>query len=142
MVIPVKAKVLVENTCVRKVFGVDPDIHIDDITANIPSSIRSISCVRRGNTLRATFEGTTAPEELFLFKQRRPVRTCLPRPLQCTRCGVYGHATATCSSDRRCLRCGRGHSEGPCTTENPRCLNCECSHPANEPRCSSWQLQR
>ncbi|KAH7957261.1 hypothetical protein HPB52_016733 [Rhipicephalus sanguineus] len=135
-------KVLVDNTCVGEVFGVDPDIHLEDITSNISSSVGIISCTRRGNTLRVTFEGTTAPEELLLFKQRRAVRACLSRPLQCTRCGVYGHAAATCSRDRHCLRCGRGHTEGPCTAENPRCLNCKGRHPANEPRCSSWQLQR
>ncbi|KAH7986884.1 hypothetical protein HPB52_024664 [Rhipicephalus sanguineus] len=140
--IPVKVKVLVENTCMGEVFGVDPDIHLEDITSNISSSVGIVSCTRRGNTLRVTFEGITAPEELILFKQRRPVRACLPRPLQCNRCGVYGHAAATCSRDRRCLRCGRSHTEGPCTAENPRCLHCKGRHPANEPRCSSWQLQR
>ncbi|KAH7976271.1 hypothetical protein HPB52_010440 [Rhipicephalus sanguineus] len=100
------------------------------------------SCVRRGNAVHITFSGTVVPAEVHLYKQRRPVRARLPRPLQCARCGIYGHATATCARDRRCLRCGKSHAEGPCPSERPRCLNCQGTHAANEPRCSSWQIQR
>ncbi|KAH7934439.1 hypothetical protein HPB52_024197 [Rhipicephalus sanguineus] len=63
-------------------------------------------------------------------------------PLQCTRCGRYGHATATCLLDERCLRCGASHAAEPCTAEQPRCVNCNGNHASTDPRCSSWQLQR
>ncbi|KAH7955734.1 hypothetical protein HPB52_003417 [Rhipicephalus sanguineus] len=98
--------------------------------------------VTTGNSLHVTFEGSEVPSEIYLFKQRRPIRARLPRPLQCVRCGQYGHATATCTRNGRCLRCGRNHTDGPCTAERPRCGNCQGPHASNEPRCPSWQLQR
>ncbi|KAH7955757.1 hypothetical protein HPB52_003741 [Rhipicephalus sanguineus] len=150
--IPVKAKILETDTCVGTIYGVDADIDADELAAIIDSSVPLVSCVRRGNAVHITFSGTVVPAEVHLYKQRRPVRAKvprgtlvrarLPRPLQCARCGIYGHATATCARDRRCLRCGKSHAEGPCPSERPRCLNCQGTHAANEPRCSSWQIQR
>ncbi|KAH7947237.1 hypothetical protein HPB52_008557 [Rhipicephalus sanguineus] len=104
--VKVRSKILTTNTCVGLVFGVDSRFDAESISANISSSVPVTSCVRRGKCLTITFEGTTVPKEIFLYKQRRLVRPRLPRPLQCTRCGRYGHATATCSLDERCLRCG------------------------------------
>ncbi|KAH7956390.1 hypothetical protein HPB52_008787 [Rhipicephalus sanguineus] len=140
--IPVKAKILETDTCVGTIYGVDADIAAEELAAIIDSSVPLESCVRRGNAVHITFSGTVVPAEVHLYKQRRPVRARLPRPLQCARCGIYGHATATCARDRRCLRCGKSHAEGPCPSERPRCLNCQGTHAANEPRCSSWQIQR
>ncbi|KAH7984333.1 hypothetical protein HPB52_019454 [Rhipicephalus sanguineus] len=140
--VKVRSKILTTNTCVGLVFGVDPRFDAEAISANICSSVPVTSCVRRGKCLTITFEGTTVPKEIFLYKQRRLVRPRLPRPLQCTRCGRYGHATATCSLDERCLRCGASHAAEPCTAEQPRCVNCNGNHASTDPRCSSWQLQR
>ncbi|KAH7969364.1 uncharacterized protein LOC125757414 [Rhipicephalus sanguineus] len=140
--VKVRSKILTPNTCVGLVFGVDPRFDAEAISANICSSVPVTSCVRRGKCLTITFEGTTVPKEIFLYKQRRLVRPRLPRPLQCTRCGRYGHATATCSLDERCLRCGASHAAEPCTAEQPRCINCNGNHASTDPRCSSWQLQR
>ncbi|KAH7967956.1 hypothetical protein HPB52_004397 [Rhipicephalus sanguineus] len=140
--VPVRAKLLAYNTCVGVVFGVYTTIELDELSSNIVSPAPVISCLRRGNSLHVTFMGTEVPSELYLFKQRRPIRARLPRPLQCVRCGQYGHATATCTRNGRCLRCGKNHTDVPCTAEHPRCVNCQGMHASNEPRCPSWQLQR
>lgn len=79
-------------------YGVDPDTATDNITTNTVSTVDVVSCVHRGNTVHVTFAGTDVPTEIHLFKQRRPVRARLSRPFQCARCGVYGHATTTCST--------------------------------------------
>ncbi|KAH7973161.1 hypothetical protein HPB52_022167 [Rhipicephalus sanguineus] len=49
--------------------------------------------------------GNTPPTEVALFKHARKVRAQRPRPLQCGKCGGYGHCNARCTSSPRCLRC-------------------------------------
>ncbi|KAH7936270.1 hypothetical protein HPB52_021311 [Rhipicephalus sanguineus] len=138
----VRSKLLTTNTCVGLVFGVDSRSDAEAISVNISSSVPVTSFVRRGKCLTITFEGTTVPKEIFLYKQRRLVRPRLPRPLQCTRCGRNGHATATCLLDECCLHCGGNHAAEPCTAEQPRSVTCNGNHASTDPRCSSWQLQR
>ncbi|KAH6919398.1 hypothetical protein HPB50_029614 [Hyalomma asiaticum] len=141
--VPVRVRVLSRNSCEGLLFGVDPDIDIVDVARNIESPAAPVlSCVRRGDCVVIQFSGTSPPDEIALFKQRRPVRARLPRPLQCERCGVYGHATATCSRDVRCLRCGGGHVASSCSAPKPRCINCRGQHPSTEPRCPVWQRER
>ncbi|KAH7979242.1 hypothetical protein HPB49_008808 [Dermacentor silvarum] len=77
-----------------------------------------------------------------MCKQRRLVRPRLPRPLQFGRCGVFGHAEATCSRDARCIRCGGFHDTSACTAQRPRCINFAGVHATLEPRCPNWQLER
>lgn len=68
--VTVKSKQLAISTCVDMVCGVDPHTDAEDIAANITSPVPIISCARRGKCLTLTFEGTTVPPEILLFKQR------------------------------------------------------------------------
>lgn len=53
------------------------------------------------------------------------------RPLQCYRCGEFGHVRFSCKAkiDRKesCYNCGdvQGHSARMCKSEEPRCIVCE-----------------
>ncbi|KAH7949313.1 hypothetical protein HPB49_007677 [Dermacentor silvarum] len=140
--VPVRAKVLAKNTCSGTIFGVDTAFDVDTIRENIEAPVAVLSCARSGRNVTVRFAGNMVPGDVLLFKQRRLVRPRLPRPLQCGRCGAFGHAEATCSRDARCLRCGGSHDTSSCTAQRPRCINCTGGHATLEPRCPNWQLER
>ncbi|XP_075730248.1 uncharacterized protein LOC119163142 [Rhipicephalus microplus] len=77
----VMAKPPTDNTCVGVVYGVDEYLDATDIAANIDLAVPVVSCTRRGWCVIITFEGTTVPSKVFLFKLCSPVRPRLPRPL-------------------------------------------------------------
>ncbi|KAH7960711.1 hypothetical protein HPB49_022516 [Dermacentor silvarum] len=131
-----------KNVCTGVVFGVDPTFDCDTLAQNIESSAPIVACARSGRNLVVKFAGSTAPSEVALFKQQRPVRPRRPRPLQCTNCGRYGHVAPTCTGQSRCLRCGGSHSMAECTAPHPKCINCNGRHIATEPRCPRWQQER
>ncbi|KAK8783202.1 hypothetical protein V5799_015457 [Amblyomma americanum] len=105
--IKVRAKEAGGNTCTGRVFRVDRTLSAENILSGIESKVPVLACSRSGNDVILRFAGTHPPEEIYLFKLRRPVRARQPRPLQCLQCGVIGHATAACTAKPRCLRCGR-----------------------------------
>ncbi|KAH8032757.1 hypothetical protein HPB51_001455 [Rhipicephalus microplus] len=136
----VRAKQVDLNSCVGMVFGVDPAIPYEYFADNIASPMPLVFGVRRGTCLSLTFTGTTIPLYIVLYKQKRPVRP-RPRPMQCSRCDRFGHATATCSEDEQCLRCGIKHAPGLCAA-HPHCINCRVKHPTTKPLCPARQLHR
>ncbi|KAH7949028.1 hypothetical protein HPB49_004233 [Dermacentor silvarum] len=140
--VPVRAKALAKNTCSGTIFGVDTAFDADTIRENIEAPVAVLSCARSGRNVTVRFAGNMVPGDVLLFKQRRLLRPRLPRPLQCGRCGAFGHAEATCSRDARCLRCGGSHDTSSCTAQRPRCINCTGGHATLEPRCPNWQLER
>ncbi|KAH7954182.1 hypothetical protein HPB49_016254 [Dermacentor silvarum] len=71
--------------------------------------------------------------------EMRPSR---PRPLQCLRCGCYGHATATCRRPVRCQRCGGPHQTESCCSSRVRCLYSGGIHPSDSPNCQLRQRER
>ncbi|KAH7985770.1 hypothetical protein HPB49_026280 [Dermacentor silvarum] len=130
----VRAKALILNTCTGTLFDVDPTFDGATIYEGLESSVPVLAVTRSGDVVTLRFAGSSVPEEVLLFRRRRAVRPRLPRPLQCGRCGLFGHATVTCSRDPRCLHA--------CTVERHRCLHCGGAHAATEPRCPQWQLER
>ncbi|KAK8771203.1 hypothetical protein V5799_025554 [Amblyomma americanum] len=140
--IKVRAKEAGGNSCTGRVFRVDRALSTEDIMSGIECKVPVLACTRSGNDIILRFAGTHPPEEVSLFKLRRPVRARLPRPLQCLQCGVIGHATAVCTAKPRCLRCGRDHHKSRCDSPRPRCINCNGTHTSTEPRCPRWQQER
>ncbi|KAK8775587.1 hypothetical protein V5799_031068, partial [Amblyomma americanum] len=118
--IKVRAKEAGGNTCTGRVFRVDRTLSAEDILSGIESKVPVLACSRSRNDVILRFAGTHPPEEIYLFKLRRPVRARQPRPLQCLQCGVIGHATAACTAKPRCLRCGRDHHQSQCDSPRPR----------------------
>ncbi|XP_070378106.1 pneumococcal serine-rich repeat protein-like [Dermacentor albipictus] len=140
--VAVRSKALHSNSCVGVIYGVDPSFDVRTVKENIEAPVAVLSCSRSGASVTVTFVGSVVPTNVRLFKQLRAVRPRLPRPLQCDRCGVFGHAGATCFRDARCLRCRESHATGNCPAEKPRCVNCGGRHPSTEPSCPEWQRER
>ncbi|KAH7941391.1 hypothetical protein HPB49_012901 [Dermacentor silvarum] len=138
----VRAKALALNTCCGTLFAVDPAFDESTIIEGLESSAPVLSATRNGDAVVLRFSGSMVPAQVHLFRQRRVVYPRLPRPLQCGRCGLFGHATVTCSRDPRCLQCAGRHATSACTVERHRCLHCGGPHAATEPRCPQWQLER
>ncbi|KAH7949039.1 hypothetical protein HPB49_004244 [Dermacentor silvarum] len=138
----VRATALILNTCTGTLFDVDPTFDGATIFEGLESSVPVVAIARSGDVVTLRFAGDVVPEEVLLFRRRRAVRPRLPRPLQCGRCGLFGHATVTCSRDPRCLQCAGGHPTNSCTVDRRRCLHCGGPHAATEPRCPQWQLER
>ncbi|KAH7941460.1 hypothetical protein HPB49_013914 [Dermacentor silvarum] len=138
----VRAKALALNTCCGTLFAVDPAFDESTIIEGLESSAPVLSATRNGDAVVLRFAGSMVPAAVHLFRQRRVVYPRLPRPLQCGRCGLFGHATVTCHRDERCLRCAGRHPAGACTAERARCLHCGGPHAATEPSCPNWQLER
>ncbi|KAH7979624.1 hypothetical protein HPB49_010213 [Dermacentor silvarum] len=138
----VRAKALILNTCTGTLFDVDPTFDGATIFEGLESSVPVVAIARSGDVVTLRFAGDVVPEEVLLFRRRRAVRPRLPRPLQCGRCGLFGHATVTCSRDPRCLQCAGRHPTNSCTVDRRRCLHCGGPHAAMEPRCPQWQLER
>ncbi|KAH7940786.1 hypothetical protein HPB49_005642 [Dermacentor silvarum] len=127
----VRAKALALNTCCGTLFAVDPAFDESTIIEGL-----------NGDAVVLRFAGSMVPAAVHLFRQRRVVYPRLPRPLQCGRCGLFGHATVMCHRDERCLRCAWQHPAGACTAERARCLHCGGPHAATEPSCPNWQFER
>ncbi|KAH7940572.1 hypothetical protein HPB49_002041 [Dermacentor silvarum] len=137
-----RAKALILNTCTGTLFDVDPTFDGATIFEGLESSVPVVAVTRSGDAVTLRFAGEVVPEEVLLFRRRRVVRPRLPRPLQCGRCGLFGHATVTCSRDHRFLQCADRHPTNSCTADRRRCLHCGGPHAATEPRCPQWQLER
>lgn len=60
---------------------------------------------------------------------------------QCHRCQGWGHATANCNRNPKCLKCASDHQTTDCTKkkETPaKCVNCGGAHPANATSCEAY----
>ncbi|KAH7934628.1 hypothetical protein HPB51_029005 [Rhipicephalus microplus] len=82
------------------------------------------------------------PTRVRLFRMVFEVRPSRPRPLQCRRCGRYGHIAVTCRGPERCLRCGGHHGKDANCTNKLRCLHCGRPHSADSADCQLWQRER
>lgn len=60
--------------------------------------------------------------------------------IQCKNCQKWGHATANCALQTKCLKCAGSHNVKNCS-ENPtiKCSNCDQVHPANSIECISYK---
>lgn len=140
--IPVRARQASTNTCSGVIHNVDPALTEEDLRDNIASQLPVLQCTRSGRNVVVMFSGRKPPQDIELYKQRRPVRARRPRPVQCERCGRYGHTDITCTAHERCVRCGGPHPRADCTAQRPRCIFCGAAHLATEPRCPRWQQER
>lgn len=71
-----------------------------------------------------------------------------PKITQCTRCQRFGHSSANCKMDYRCVKCGNSHIPGQCTIkpEDPKeklhCTLCnKDGHPASYKGCIEYQTR-
>ena len=51
------------------------------------------------------------------------------KPHQCHKCQQFGHSSATCEQQQRCVRCSGPHQLSECSKENEvKCANCNKNH--------------
>jgi len=58
--------------------------------------------------------------------------------LQCYRCQAFGHTSANCFKNPRCVKCAQSHLTSTCTKtpDTPaKCCNCSGDHPASFTQC-------
>ncbi|GIX87692.1 hypothetical protein CDAR_616951 [Caerostris darwini] len=88
-------------------------------------------------------------KKINLGWERVPVREYI-RPLQCYKCGKFGHQAKNCSEDKEvCTKCGgHDHRWNNCKMQ-PKCINChhnnvknkstlDTSHSCTEKSCPSY----
>ncbi|KAH6926319.1 hypothetical protein HPB50_016787 [Hyalomma asiaticum] len=121
------------------ILGENPE---EELLAGLESEVPVLGGRSQGTALILDFAASVPPARVRLFRMAHQARACRPRPLQCERCGSYGHVTATCSRPQRCLRCGGGpHGDSPCAVK-ARCIHCGQAHAATSPNCQLWQTER
>ena len=87
-----------------------------------------------------TFEGTTLPERVALFKVSALVNLSVPQVKMCLKCHRYGHISTNRRSDSRCRQCGGTNThtdQDPCPNANsvPKCVHCNGDHLPNSKNC-------
>ncbi|KAH6926773.1 hypothetical protein HPB50_022158 [Hyalomma asiaticum] len=141
--IPVNARMPADRTQSSGIVqGIIGNYTEEELLAGVQSDVPVLAAKRQGTALILRFAASTPPAQVRLFRMVHAVRACRPRPLQCLRCGSYGHTTATCNRTQRCLRCGGGpHGDSTCTSK-AKCLHCGRAHTADSPDCQLWQRER
>ncbi|KAH7947181.1 hypothetical protein HPB52_008062 [Rhipicephalus sanguineus] len=122
--------------------GVDGDYTDEALLAAVTSEVPVIAARRQGTSLILRFASPVPPARVHLFRMAFEVRPSRPRPLQCLRCGRYGHITAACRRLERCLRCGDHHGKDASCTSKVKCLHCGRPHSADSAECQLWQRER
>lgn len=122
------------------------DIALSDaeIVGALRSSV-SIRCVRRlgkSSTVRIEFASATLPQHIYVGLVRHEVDLYVNNPLQCHRCGLFGHVAASCKRKLACLRCAQPHATAQCDASDLHCVNCNKSHEATSHICPFWQAER
>lgn len=74
------------------------------------------------------------------------------RPLQCYKCGLFGHIANNCRGEEKCRKCGgSNHQSGDCSATE-HCMNCEkhnskfktsysCNHSCFDRECSIREIE-
>lgn len=117
--------------------------------AEIVSSVPVVSYhpTQFGCSMLLRFDAPSPPPEVTVIEEhclvQLDVKPNRPRPLQCSNCGRFNHATPSCLRPSRCMRCGKsgGHSHDSCTAE-PKCGNCGRPHPMTDRLCRIWKQER
>ena len=65
-------------------------------------------------------------------------------PIQCMNCQYFGHKSATCTKNKRCLICAQeGHTHKECTNKDSiKCCNCGGSHAASSRNCPTREKKK
>ena len=91
-------------------------------------------------TVLLTFDMPTCPQRITLDYVTYHVRRHIPNPLQCFKCGKFGHHQDRCTNEKKCLTCGKSVHEGQC---QPKCVNCgQTGHMCRFRDCPVWVKEK
>ena len=106
--------------------------------------IRRDGSLKDTNTFVFTFNTTVLPKQVKVAFLRVSVEPCIPNPLRCYACQVYGHHENQCKKEEICANCGQPkHSVDETDCKRPaKCFNCKEDHPANSKQCQAWHTEK
>ena len=84
---------------------------------------------------KITFEGNHLPKDIIIEGTRKEVRPYIPKPLQCKKCGKFGHLHHRCTNKEVCLFCGSDEHSTTWNCGSPKCVNCKGDHHTRSREC-------
>ncbi|KAH9361585.1 hypothetical protein HPB48_001462 [Haemaphysalis longicornis] len=123
------------DTTVGVIYDVDASIRDKDLPILIKPAhegvvMRQVSRIGASNCLKIVFKGDSLPAHVKVGHFRQPVRTYVPKPLQCHKSMKIGHVAAVCGSATVCPKCAGPHKASDCSEGTLKCANCEGPHDA------------
>lgn len=111
-------------------------------------SIRRITKFIQGSKVNTpllvlSFSGSFLPSFVYFGVVRVSVRQYYNTPLQCYKCGYFGHSNKNCSKRETCLNCGENHGidpANPCRAPS-KCVNCHGNHPSRFKKCPVYERE-
>ena len=88
---------------------------------------------------KITFEGIHLPRDIIIEGTRKEVRPHIPKPLQCKKCGNFGHLHHRCTNKEVCLFCGSDEHSTMWNCGTPKCVNCKGDHHTRSRQCVFYQ---
>lgn len=124
-----------------------PDKSLDDevlsrrLRSSVPfSSVRRLG--KEGEAVKIVFSSAPLPPFVHIGSVKFVVRAFKSNPVQCFKCGRFGHQSSACQRERLCLTCAGSHETSSCPAGVvPKCINCGKAHSANDKSCSVRQLE-
>ncbi|KAG0434725.1 hypothetical protein HPB47_018918 [Ixodes persulcatus] len=104
--------------------------------------IRNVRRIGKSTTIRVEFASPTLPEHVCVGLVRHGVDLYVNNPIQCHRCGLFGHVAAVCKRSLTCLRCAQPHATTECKGSSTLCVNCKKPHETTSQQCPFWQAER
>ena len=107
--------------------------------------VRRDDALKDTNTFVFAFNTSVLPKQLRVAFLRVSVGPCVPDPLRCYACQVFGHHGSGCQrGGGMCANCGRPkHSADEAGCKRPaECFNCNEDHPANSKQCLAWHTEK
>lgn len=132
------------HTSVGTIHFLDTELSDEALLESVRSvvPIRAVRRLGSSQTVRIDFDSPSLPQHVYVGLVRHAVDTFISSPVQCRRCGVFGHVLAVCHHPASCIRCGKSHLETDCVATQPVCVNCGKDHEATSPQCPKWQEER
>ncbi|KAG0425578.1 hypothetical protein HPB47_027271 [Ixodes persulcatus] len=103
--------------------------------------IRNVRRIGKSTTTRVEFASPTLPEHVYVGLVRHGVDLFVNNPIQCHRCGLFGHVAAVCKRSLTCLRCAQPRATIECKGSSTLCVNCKKPHETASQQCPFWQAR-
>ncbi|KAG0414347.1 hypothetical protein HPB47_008476 [Ixodes persulcatus] len=104
--------------------------------------ILNVRRIGKSTTIRVEFASPTLPEHVYVGLVEHGVDLYVSNPIQCHRCGLFGHVAAVCKRSLTCLRCAQPHATTECKGSNTLCANRKKPHETTSQQCPFWQAER